>query len=756
MIPSSLVNRIVIVALLLLAAITSILSYVVVSEDFAEEQANLDAEIQLIVQRFVPIATRATYQLDAQLAEQVIDSILSAEYVIGAKITDDLGQELATRIRYLEIEPNPVLAAILAPHEQTLRLPLVREDPFEAGRFKQYGTLEIVISRLVALGDYVREEIAFQIQIFAVMLIFAVTMVAALYFLLSRPLTQIVNQLSQLESGRTLPLNPKAYGSELNTLVSAINESVNEIDRQNIELQAARARTTQILEEAGDACFLFDAASAKVTYANRQAADLLAMTDAELVGKAAFDIIDGLTEKEWSLRVEFVGQLPTHLREAMLVKATGDRVPVENNTTLIEVDGKPSLLVFARDIASRKRLERDFAHAQRLGALGELTGGVAHDFNNALQVLRGSFEVLRKDEGEGSNTDAYRAAESALEQSSSLVRQLLAFSRKQVLEKTRVNLVAEIVRATPLFQQAAGHHQLKTELMDRDVWLDVDINALNTAVMNLLVNAKHAMETPGQIRLTLELTRDRDTRKHLQTDEQRESYLARLVIEDEGSGIAAEDLDRIFEPYFTTKEAGKGTGLGLSMVYGFMTQIGGKIHVESEAGKGTQFFLYFPGVEISEMRSDTTSSEQTIKESNSPSSPRERAAVTPGTEMPRSVLLVDDNDDVRFISKVYLESAGFTVVECGNGADALDLLADDHNEFLLLITDMIMPGEVTGRVLIEEARRLRPSLPVGVVSGYSDELLAMSDSGEPIDLLHKPFSKQQMIDFAESMLKAAR
>jgi len=266
--------------------------------------------------------------------------------------------------------------------------------------------------------------------------------------------------------------------------------------------------------------------------------------------------------------------------------------------------------------------------------------------------------------------------------------------------------------------------------------------------MNLLVNAKHAMETPGQIRLALELTRDGDSRKHLLTDEQRESFLARLVVQDEGSGIAAEDLDRIFEPYFTTKEAGKGTGLGLSMVYGFMTQIGGKIHVESEAGKGTQFFLYFPGVEISEMKADTTSSEETIKESVNPSSPRDRAAITLGTEALRSVLLVDDNDDVRFISKVYLESAGFTVVECGNGADALDLLADEHNEFVLLITDMIMPGEVTGRVLIEQVRRLRPSLPVGVVSGYSNELLAMSDSGNPIDLLHKPFSKQQMVDFA--------
>ena len=756
MIPSSLVTRIVIVALLLLTAITSILSYVLVSEEFAEEQANLDAEIELIIERFGPIATRATYQLDVQLAEQVVESILSAEYVIGAKITDDLGQELATHIRYLEIAPNPVLAAVLEPHEQIIRLPLVREDPFEAGRFKQYGTLEIVISRLIALSSYAEEEIAFQMQIVAVMLIFAVTMVGALYFLLSRPLGQIVNQLSELESGRTLPLNPKAYGSELNTLVSAINESVNEIGRQNVELQAVRARETQIVEESGDACFLFDAESAKVSYANRQAADLLAMTNAELIGRTAFDIIDGLTEKEWRLRVEFVGQLPTHLREAMLVKATGDRVPVENNTTLIEVDGRSSLLVFARDIANRKRLERDFAHAQRLGALGELTGGVAHDFNNALQVLRGSFEVLRRDEGEGSDTDAYRAAESALEQSSSLVRQLLAFSRKQVLEKTRVNLVAEIDRATPLFQQAVGHHQLTTEFIDREAWLQVDINALNTAVMNLLVNAKHAMETPGQIRLALELTHEEGTLRHLHTDEQRETYLVRLVVEDKGSGIAAEDLDRIFEPYFTTKEAGKGTGLGLSMVYGFMTQIGGKIHVESEAGKGTRFFLYFPGVEISEMKAKTTSSGETIKESIAPASHRLIASNTPGAEAPRSVLLVDDNDDVRFISKVYLESAGFTVVECGNGADALDLLADEHNEFVLVITDMIMPGEVTGRVLIEEARRLRPSLPVGVVSGYSDELLAMSDSGESIELLHKPFSKQQMIDFAESMLKAAR
>ena len=159
------------------------------------------------------------------------------------------------------------------------------------------------------------------------------------------------------------------------------------------------------------------------------------MTNSELVGRTAFDIIDGLTEEGWRIRLVFVGQLPSHLRGAMLVKATGDRVPVENNTTLIEVEGNPSLLVFARDMVSRKRLERDFAHAQRLGALGELTGGIAHDFNNALQVLRGSFEVLQRDKGEGSNTDAYRAAESALEQSSSLVKCYWLFAQESTENK---------------------------------------------------------------------------------------------------------------------------------------------------------------------------------------------------------------------------------------------------------------------------------------------------------------------------------
>ena len=139
MIPSSLVTRIVIVALLLLTAITSILSYVLVSEEFAEEQANLDAEIELIIERFVPIATRATYQLDVQLAEQVVESILSAEYVIAAKITDELGQELATHIRYLEIVPNLVLAAVLEPHEQIIRLPLVRKIHSRQGGLSSMG-----------------------------------------------------------------------------------------------------------------------------------------------------------------------------------------------------------------------------------------------------------------------------------------------------------------------------------------------------------------------------------------------------------------------------------------------------------------------------------------------------------------------------------------------------------------------------------------------------------------------------------------
>ena len=218
MIPSSLVTRIVIVALLLLTAITSILSYVVVSEDFAEEQANLDAGIELIIERFVPIATRATYQLDVQLAEQVVESILSAEYVIGAKITHDLGQELATRIRYLEISPNPLLAAVLEPHEQIVRLPLLREDPFEVGQVKQYGTLEIGINRLVALSGYAERDCFPDTTCCCHAHICRRLGCSALLFVIT-PARTHQNQLSQLESGNA-SAQPQSYGLNEHTRFS--------------------------------------------------------------------------------------------------------------------------------------------------------------------------------------------------------------------------------------------------------------------------------------------------------------------------------------------------------------------------------------------------------------------------------------------------------------------------------------------------------------------------------------------------------
>jgi len=240
--------------------------------------------------------------------------------------------------------------------------------------------------------------------------------------------------------------------------------------------------------------------------------------------------------------------------------------------------------------------------------------------------------------------------------------------------------------------------------------------------------------------------------RHFKIQERQKNYVC-LSVTDSGTGIKPEDLNRIFEPYFTTKGVEKGTGLGLSMVYGFVSQVGGKIEVDSTLGVGTTFYLYLLREDADlpasppDMLSSDSMTNESVRVSKQDQTPDRGAAET---DQP-VILLVDDNDDVRFISKTYLQSAGFSVVECRDGQDAVQTLKADAQRFSAMITDMIMPGEIGGKALIEHAGQIAPWLPIGVVSGYSDELLEMNAAGKPVLLLSKPFSKQQMVDFAKGL-----
>ena len=749
---SSLITRILLTSLALVVSITGFFTLLIVSGEFTKEREAVDAEIDRIVATFRPIAARSAYELDQSLAQQVVDSILSANYVVGAKISDELNQSLASKAKYFEIDPGFALEWALEDHEKTFQFPLVLADPFDPDQIKRYGELEISVNLLVAMEDFASRNRDLFYLALALVIVFSVALVANFELLLSRPLRRIVNQLSRPDQAEMVQIEPRPGGDELAILVHAINLGIAKERQKAAELAESEARMNHILEGAGDACFLFDASSARILYANRPAAELLNYSVAQLLAKTAFDIVEGLSAEEWRLRLEFAEQLPSHLREASFIASDESKVPVENNTTLIQVDGQERLLIFARDLTSRKRLEENFAHAQRLGALGELTGGVAHDFNNALQVLKGGFEVLAKSEASPIEEEAQRAVESALGQAGALVKQLLAFSRKQILETTQVELVQVIQSAVPLFEQALGPHRLELDLSDIPLWVNMDVNALNNALVNLLVNARHAMESPGAIKIKLASAESSMALRHLTVEEQQKSYIC-LSVTDSGTGIRPEDLNRIFEPYFTTKGVEKGTGLGLSMVYGFVSQIGGKIEVDSTLGVGTTFYLYLlrEDADLSVSHPDTLANDLKTDDVEPAPSFKQSSDQLAAQANQQVVLLVDDNDDVRFISKMYLQSAGFSVVECRDGQDAVRTLNADTQRFSAIITDMIMPGEIGGKALIEHAGQIAPWLPIGVVSGYSDELLEMNAAGKPILLLSKPFSKQQMVDFVKSL-----
>lgn len=378
------------------------------------------------------------------------------------------------------------------------------------------------------------------------------------------------------------------------------------------------------------------------------------------------------------------------------------------------------VIAMCQDVTDRRLAERQLAQALKMEGVGQLTGGVAHDFNNMLTVIIGNLEAL----AEGPDPGAREMAENALraaDRGADLVRSLLAFSRKQPLQP-RVILLNEIVRETDyLLRRTLGEHvDLDTEL-EREIWPTmVDPAQLQAALVNLAVNARDSMPLGGK--LTLETGNVvLDEHYGRQNPDAKPGAYVLLAVSDTGTGIPAAILDRVFEPFFTTKEIGKGTGLGLSMVYGFIKQSNGHIKIYSEEGHGTTVKLYLP-------RSEADAA------AISPASVTEPNPV--GNE---TVLVVEDDAMVREFVVQQLQQLGYRTPMAGTGAEALTVL-DETAEVDLLLSDVILAGDMTGKQLAEEAVRRRPGLKVLYMSGYTENSIVHHGRLDPgVLLLSKPF-----------------
>ena len=421
----------------------------------------------------------------------------------------------------------------------------------------------------------------------------------------------------------------------------------------------------------------------------------------------------------------------------------------KTGTTVVRVSGRAVsngrkdgvvFEMFAEDVTERRVLEQQLRQSQKMEAVGRLAGGIAHDFNNLLMVISGYSEfLLERLGGEPHLRGPAQEIASASERASSLTRQLLAFSRKQMLAPRIVNLNDIATENLKMLTRMIGEDIDLVMTPGKTLWsVRADAGQIEQVIMNLAVNARDAMPSGGKLTIeTANITLDEEyARVHAPLNA---GDYVMVSINDTGAGMDAETQSHIFEPFFTTKGT-KGTGLGLSTVYGIIKQSGGYIWVYSEVGRGTTFKIYLPRVpSIEEPAMHTIAA------------PAQFQKVEPGTE---TILLVEDEANLRYLARQYLEKQGYRVIEAADGAVAMQIAVAHEGVIHLLLTDVIMPG-MNGRELAQRISEIRPNVKVLYMSGYTENVIGQDgtlDAG--VRLLQKPFNLRDLKSKVREVLDA--
>ena len=510
-------------------------------------------------------------------------------------------------------------------------------------------------------------------------------------------------------------------------------------ERQVYTLENADKPYRVLIEQMQEGAFTLSG-DGRLLYCNRQLADLFKVRQERLIGRMLGDFVSeddlaklaalmaeashGTARGELSVSVGH-GPQPVYLSLSLLDRH--ERQPIlcgvltdltEQKLHLRELSDANARL--RSESQQRERAEEALRQAQKMEAIGQLTGGVAHDFNNLLTIIKSSTELLRRPDLAAPRRLRYvEAISDTVDRAAKLTGQLLAFARRQSL-RPEVFEVGERIRMVSdmLVTIVGARVTIEREEPSRPCFIEADASQFDTALVNLAVNARDAMEGEGAFRLSV----TRDAVLPPSTPDGRPVPVVSIHVTDTGSGIPAENFGRIFEPFFTTKGIGKGTGLGLSQVFGFVKQSGGHVDVASEVGRGTTFTLHLPRVAADRLAAAH------------PAEARMSAADAGGG---RRVLVVEDNVDVGTFSTQLLQDLGYETTWAASADEALKILSSDGTRFQAVFSDVVMPG-MNGVDFGREVRRLYAGLPVILTSGYS-EVLA-HDHHHGFELLRKPYS----------------
>ena len=556
---------------------------------------------------------------------------------------------------------------------------------------------------------------------------------------IQRPLAQLAHAANQWQFGDFSTRVDIRGRSEIARVADAYNTMADALEHREHELSEAKekaeesaARITMIFESTTDSVVIVDR-DWRIGFLNGQALKQVAAGRDPIGAKLSETFIEAADTEIFS-----------QLREAM-----SEQRPASFETyctragVWYSINVFPSsqgLAIYFRDITEHKQAvearrltEEQLHHSQKIEAVGQLTGGVAHDFNNLLTVVSGNFELIHDATDNGRVRELAVAGLRAVNRGAKLTAQLLAFSRRQRLNPKLVCANKLISEFLGLIRQAVGGECEVRLRTDERLWrCHVDPPLLETALLNLALNARDAMPDGGVLEIeTRNVVLDRGS----VTGAAPGSYV-RLSVLDTGCGMAPEVQDQIFEPFFTTKEVGKGTGLGLSMVYGFVRQSGGHVTVDSAPGRGTTIALYLP------------------KATQMPDAEVEAAeaqAIPTGSER---ILVVEDNEDILEVASTMLTEFGYLVRTAANGAEAIRLLRDGE-EFDLLFSDIVMPNGVSGVEVAREARRLNKGVKILLTSGYAGDVLERHQAVDEFPIIGKPFRRAELAQRVRSILNEA-
>jgi two-component system, cell cycle sensor histidine kinase and response regulator CckA len=523
---------------------------------------------------------------------------------------------------------------------------------------------------------------------------------------------------------------------ELVTLTDLAAVVMHELD---LEQELAEARLKSGSETEGEAKFraLMESASqaiiainqrGRIEVVNNKAEELFGYERNEMIGQPLEILLpQRLRDSHVGHRTQYFGHPhPRPMGIGMDLsgrRSDGREFPVEISLNYVEVGGRSLAISFITDISERQRLEGQLRQSQKMEAIGQLAGGVAHDFNNLLTIIQGyssmSLDGLAPD---NPLREPMEEIERAALSAAALTRQLLAFSRRQIVQPRVLNINTVILQVERMLRRVIGEDvELILSTSDDVEAVYGDPGLIEQILMNLAVNARDAMPNGGKLILeTANLSLDKEyAGAHLAV---KTGPHAMLAVTDTGVGMSEDVRAHIFEPFFTTKPQGQGTGLGLATVYGIVQQMEGSIWVYSELGKGTTFKILFPTAPADAASDD------------GPPEMREHAQ---GVER---ILLVEDESAVRKFVRTMLEKQGYTVVEAADTEEAMRLAADRTIGFDVLLTDVIMP-RLNGPELAEQVTKLRPGLPVLYMSGYTDRAIRLQDRlGGEAHFIQKPFT----------------